>query len=45
MKYISSIASVIASLNFSVEVRGDENLDSIPNLTISGAAKSEKKTH
>lgn len=30
----------MASINLAVEVRGHESLDSIPNLIISGAARS-----
>lgn len=38
--YISSNAVVIALLNPSVEVKEEDHFDSIPNLTISGAARS-----
>ncbi len=38
--FISWSEHLIASINPGVDVRGDENLDSIPNLIISGAARS-----
>lgn len=39
----SSIDSTTASLNLSVEVSGLNRLDSMPNLTMSGAARSAAK--
>jgi hypothetical protein len=38
---ISCKVSAITSLNFSVDVNGLLNLDSMPNFIISGAARSE----
>lgn len=38
--YMSSMAVVIACLNAIVDVREEDHFDSIPNLTISGAARS-----